>query len=63
MSKLKAMLKARKAPGLRGLALDPHGPDAAIPRALQQLETKQSARDIAHGAGWSVDTLKRVWKV
>lgn len=60
---LRSILTSGKAPGVAGQALDPGGPDAAIPRALKQLETRHSAREIARQAGWSVNTLKRVWKV
>lgn len=62
-SKLKEMLRERKPPGFGGIRLDPQGPDAAIPRALRTLEKTQSAREISRGAGWSVDTLKRTWKI
>lgn len=60
---LKSILASGRAPGFSGVATDPQGPDAAIPRALKQLEEKHSARAIAQRAGYSVETLKRVWKV
>lgn len=57
------MLRARKPPGVAGQRLDPQSPDAAIPRALRQLEEKQSARAIAREAGWSVNQLKQAWNL
>jgi len=57
------MLAAQKPPGFAGIRSDPQGPDMAIPRALRELEKTQSAREIARGAGWSVNTLKRTWKI
>jgi len=62
-SKLKQMLREQRPPGFGGIRLDPQGPDAAIPRALRELEKTTSARAIARGAGWSVNTLKRTWKM
>lgn len=62
-SKLAEILASGQPPGFAGVHPDPQGPDAAIPRALKQMEEKQSARDIARGAGWSVDTLKRTWNM
>ncbi len=61
--KLKEIIASGRPPGFKGLAVDPQSPDAAIPRALKQMEQTQSARAIAKGAGWSVDTLKRTWKI
>lgn len=61
--KLQEILRTGRPPGFKGGALDPQSPDAAIPRALKQMEQTQSAREIAKGAGWSVNTLKRTWKV
>jgi len=57
------ILRTGKPPGFKGLAADPQSPDAAIPRALKQMEQTQSARAIAKGAGWSVNQLKETWKV
>jgi hypothetical protein len=62
-SKLKEMLRLQRPPGFGGIRMDPTGPDAAIPRALRELEKTTSARAIARGAGWSVNTLKRTWKI
>jgi len=63
MSRLQEILREGKPPGFKGQAVDPQSPDAAIPRALKQMEQTQSAREISKGAGWSVNTLKKTWKI
>ncbi|HTA30715.1 MAG TPA: hypothetical protein VK731_09515 [Candidatus Cybelea sp.] len=44
-------------------ALDPQSADAAVPRALKQLESQYDAKRIAKDAGWSVNQLKETWKI
>jgi hypothetical protein len=61
MGRLEEMLKLQQPPGFRGIHKDPGTPDVAIPRALKKLEQTQNARDIARGAGFSVNTLKKTW--
>jgi len=43
--------------------LDPKSADAAIPRALKQMEATLPASEIARQSGFSVNKLKEVWKV
>jgi hypothetical protein len=63
LSKLAEILRTGKAPGFNLKTLDPGSPDRAIPRALKELEQHEPASRIAKGAGFSVDRLKKVWKI
>jgi len=47
---------------VRGI-LDPETPDAAIPRALKQLEHTIDHRAIARGSGFSTRQLREIWNV
>jgi hypothetical protein len=51
------------APAFIGIAKDESAADQAIPRALKQLEQTCGADRIARDAGFSVNTLKRTWKI
>lgn len=61
--RLAEIIASGRPPGVAGQHADPGGPDAAIPRALKELEKTQSAREIARAAGFTVETLKKTWKV
>lgn len=63
MSRIQEIIESGKAPGFRGVHRDPGSPDVAIPKALKKLEQTQSAREIARGAGFSVNTLKKTWGI
>ncbi len=64
MSKIAEILESGRAPGFSGAHKDPQSADVAIPRALKQMENQgHSARKIAKDAGYSINTLKRVWNV
>jgi len=47
---------------IRGM-MDPETPDAAIPRALKDLEQTVDHRAIARGSGFSTRQLKEIWAV
>ena len=65
MSRLQEMLESQTPPGVFGSVghKDPTSPDCAIPKALKELEEKHGARRIAKDAGYSVDALKKCWKI
>lgn len=44
-------------------AIDPTSADAAIPRALKEMEATMSHQEICRQAGWSAETLKQTWKI
>ena len=63
MGRLAEILKSGVAPGYAGLSRDPQCADVAIPRALKEMERTQGAKEIAKGAGWSINQLKQTWKI
>lgn len=60
---LDQIIRSGKAPGVSTKAADPGSPTASVPRALRQMEEKESARRIAKQAGFSVNELKRIWNI
>jgi hypothetical protein len=63
MSGLAEILRTGKPPGFNLKTLDPGHPRKAIPRALKQLEQTVPASRISKDAGFSVNRLKKVWKI
>lgn len=43
--------------------LDPQTPDAAIPRALKDLEQTVNHRDIARQSGFTTRQLREIWAI
>lgn len=63
--KIHEILASGQPPGLCGsmARMDPTHPDVAVPKAFRKLEETQSAREIAKGAGFSVNTIRQTWKI
>lgn len=63
MNGLEEILSSGRPPGFAGHAQDPQCADLAIPRALKQMEQTNQASKIAKDAGFSVNQLKKTWKL
>lgn len=65
---LTEILESGHAPGYAAGALDPSSADAAIPRALKEVERTKNASDIVREMGWkptkrNLDAIKKCWSI
>lgn len=68
MGRLNEILESGRAPGFSGAAIDPTCADAAVPRALKEIEQTRDARSMVREMGWkptnhNISEIKKTWKL